>query len=111
MATIGEQIRARRHEVDMTQQQLADAAGIERYNIGKIEIGARDVSATEMAFLADALGVAPAALLPKAEAGVLFRHRQPDSAAASQAIAWFEQYVADSARLRAIEDELDASLG
>lgn len=111
MATIGERIRARRRELAMTQQHLADLSGLERYNIGKIETGARDVSATEMAFLADALEVAPAALLPSTGDDVLFRQRQPESAAASAAIAWFEQYVADSARLQAIEEELSDGLG
>ncbi len=110
MATIGEQIRARRRALAMTQQQLAGLSGIERYNIGKIETGARDVSATEMAFLADALDVAPSALLPETSDNVMFRQRQPDSDAASEAIAWFEQYVADSARLRAIEEELRGDL-
>jgi transcriptional regulator with XRE-family HTH domain len=106
MATIGEQVRARRSDLGITQQELADTSGIERYNIGKIEIGARDVSATELAFLADALNVAPAALLPQVADGVMFRHRQPESESAKQAIAWFEQYVSDSARLRAISMEL-----
>lgn len=106
MATIGEQVRARRAELGITQQQLADASGIERYNIGKIEIGARDVSATEVAFLADALNVAPAALLPQVADRVMFRHRQPESESAKQAIVWFEQYVSDSARLRSIAVEL-----
>jgi transcriptional regulator with XRE-family HTH domain len=111
MATIGEQIRARRSELGLTQQQLADASGIERYNIGKIEIGARDVSATEVAFLADALNVAPAALLPQATDGLMFRHRRPESDGAKRAIAWFEQYVAESARLRAISSELNGHRG
>ena len=111
MATIGEQIRARRRALVMTQQQLADLSGLERYNIGKIETDTRDVSATEMAFLADALEVAPAALLPSTGDDVLFRQRQAESTAASAAIAWFEQYVADSARLRALEEELVDGLG
>lgn len=106
MATTGERIRARRAELGITQQQLADTSGIERYNIGKIEIGLRDVSATEVAFLADALNVSPAALLPQVADGVMFRHRQPESDGGKRAIAWFEHYVSNSARLRAIAVEL-----
>ncbi len=111
MATIGEQIRARRNEMEMTQQQLADASGMERYNIGKIEIGTRQVSATEVAFLADALNVAPAALLPQPVEGLMFRHRRPESENAKRAVAWFERYVADSGRLRAIASELSGDQG
>lgn len=103
MSNIGSQVRHYRDERDMTQQQLADESGIERYNIGKIETGKRDVSGTELAFLADALGVAPSALLREEGTVVMFRHRQPRSVAANRAIDWFEEYVANAARLRGLE--------
>ena len=96
----------------MTQQQLADASGIERYNIGKIETDKRDVDATELAFVADALNVAPAALLGQEDAGtVLFRHRRPDSEAAQRAIAWFDRYAANSGRIRLLERDLRGTTG
>jgi transcriptional regulator with XRE-family HTH domain len=104
----GEMIAARRRELQMTQQALADESGIERYNIGKIETGTRDVSPTELAFIADALNVAPEALLRQQQPAVMFRHNRPESEGAAEAIRWFEGYVEQSAIMKALEDDLAA---
>ena len=41
---LGEQIRARRQNLDMTQTELSEATGIDRANISKIEGGRYNVS-------------------------------------------------------------------
>jgi hypothetical protein len=56
---LGRKIADVRREAGLTQAQLADAVGLERTGLSKIESGHRDVSALELARLARALGRSP----------------------------------------------------
>ena len=52
---LGQAIRARRKALNVTQEALADAAGIERAHVGKIERGTRNVTALNLLRIATAL--------------------------------------------------------
>lgn len=52
---LGEQIRARRQDLGMTQMQLSVAAGINRVNISNIERGSYNVSIDIIGRIAEAL--------------------------------------------------------
>lgn len=52
---LGEQIRARRQNLDMTQTELSEATGIDRANISKIEGGRYNVSVDIIGRIAEAL--------------------------------------------------------
>lgn len=52
---LGEQIRARRQDLGMTQMQLSVAAGINRVNISNIERGNYNVSIDIIGRIAEAL--------------------------------------------------------
>ena len=108
MTTIGEQVRARRRELDRSQQWLGDQTGLSRDAIGRLERGDRDVSATEIAFIADALETSPEDLVPhRPAAGLTSRHPPTQRSAEEQdAMAWLERYVADSNLTRALEHEV-----
>ena len=80
MADIGKRIKELRTERGMTQQQLADASGLPRHKIGKVETGERAVAATEIASIADAPGVSSSAVVRPPTAACT-----PQSAPAAQA--------------------------
>ena len=63
---LGAAIRAVRLERGLSQEALADAAGIDRSHMGKIERGERNVSVLNVARVSDALGVTVAALMASA---------------------------------------------
>ncbi|MCY1294624.1 transcriptional regulator, y4mF family [compost metagenome] len=65
---LGEAIRARRRALDLSQEALADAAGIDRSHMGKIERGERNVTFLNIARIAAAIQCKPSDLL--AEAGL-----------------------------------------
>lgn len=52
---LGEQIRARRQKLGMTQTELSEATGIDRANISKIEGGRYNVSVDIIGRIAEAL--------------------------------------------------------
>ncbi len=54
---LGERIRDARKRADLTQDDLAQAIGLERTAINKIETGSRKISALELSDVADAVGV------------------------------------------------------
>ena len=54
---VGQRIRQRRWEIDMTQQQLAEKVGIRFQQIQKYETGANRVSASRLWDIAAATGV------------------------------------------------------
>jgi transcriptional regulator with XRE-family HTH domain len=56
-------IRARRKELDLSQEELAFEAGLHRTYISGIERGIRNVSIDNIGVIAKALGVEPARLL------------------------------------------------
>jgi transcriptional regulator with XRE-family HTH domain len=59
----GAKIRARRRELRLSQQKVADLTGIDRTYIGDIERGEGNPSLTKILSLAAALGVPPSGLL------------------------------------------------
>ena len=63
---LGEAIRAFRLERGLSQEALADAAGIARSHMGKSERGGRHVSVLNVARVADALDITIAALMASA---------------------------------------------
>lgn len=52
---LGEQIRARRQDLNMTQTELSEETGIDRANISKIEGGRYNVSVDIIGRIAEAL--------------------------------------------------------
>lgn len=63
---LGAAIRAARLEHGLSQEALADAAGIDRSHMGKIERGERNVSVLNIARVSDALNVSIASLMASA---------------------------------------------
>ena len=64
---LGAVIRAARLEHGLSQEALADAAGIDRSHMGKIERGERNVSFLNVGRIADALTTSIASLMASAE--------------------------------------------
>jgi transcriptional regulator with XRE-family HTH domain len=58
----GERLRELRTERGLTQEQLAEAAGVDRNYIGQIERGERNVALVNIVTIAAALKVQPADL-------------------------------------------------
>lgn len=52
---LGEQIRARRQDLNMTQTELSEATGVDRANISKIEGGRYNVSVDIIGRIAEVL--------------------------------------------------------
>lgn len=63
----GDAVRARREELQLTQEDLADKAGIHRTYLSDIERGARNLSLINIEKLAAALNVSMAALFEAVE--------------------------------------------
>lgn len=61
---VGTRLRAARHARDLSQVQLAEAAGIDHKTISRAENGIHPVSIDQLARLARALGISSAELLP-----------------------------------------------
>lgn len=57
----------RRHAAGMSQEALADAAGINRTHMGEVERGKRNVSFVSLSAIATALGCSTSKLLADAE--------------------------------------------
>ncbi|UZK70998.1 helix-turn-helix domain-containing protein [Sphingomonas sp. S1-29] len=67
LSRLGAAVRVARQGRGQSQEALADAAGIDRSHMGKIERGERNVSILNVARIATALGVLPSALLSAAD--------------------------------------------
>lgn len=65
---LSQNVVAARTAVHMTQQELADAAGISRATIAEIERGSADPRLSTVVAMADALGTSPMMLLLEKEA-------------------------------------------
>ena len=65
---LGEVVRARRKALGLSQEALADAAGIDRSHMCKIERGERNVTLLNVVRIATAVGCKPSDLL--ADAGL-----------------------------------------
>ena len=63
LAKLGAAIRARRKLAQFSQEALADAAGVDRSHMGKIERGERNVTFLNIARIALALKCQPSDLL------------------------------------------------
>ncbi|PZR34879.1 helix-turn-helix domain-containing protein [Caulobacter segnis] len=62
LRTIGQAVRRRRLELGMSQEELADAAGLHRNYVGGIERGERNVGVKAILVLARALATRPGTL-------------------------------------------------
>jgi transcriptional regulator with XRE-family HTH domain len=60
---VGDNVRRIRHEVGLSQEELADRAKLHRTYISSIERGERNVSVENIFAIAEALDVPPAELL------------------------------------------------
>lgn len=67
-AAFGRRVRAAREARGLSQEALADIAGVHRTYIGSIERGLRNVSLANILRLSRALGVRPGELLDGLEA-------------------------------------------
>lgn len=63
--TVGKNIRERRRELGMTQEELAAKAGIERSYLSNIEAGKKNFSLGVLDSIASALKIMPSDLMEK----------------------------------------------
>lgn len=63
---LGAAIRAARLERGLSQEALADASGLDRSHMGKVERGERNVSVLNVARVAEALNASIASLMASA---------------------------------------------
>jgi len=66
-SALGLTIRESRHEMGLSQEELADRIGLHRTYIGGIERGERNVSLENILRIADSLKIRPSVLLDMAE--------------------------------------------
>lgn len=66
LTKLGDAVRAARVARGMSQETLADAAGIDRSHMGKIERGERNVTIMNVAKIAAALDALPSDILREA---------------------------------------------
>ena len=66
----GEAVREKRFELGLSQEQLGNAAQIERSHMGKIERGEHLPNLILILRLAKALSIKPGTLVDRAEAGI-----------------------------------------
>lgn len=65
LVAFGGQLRKRREAAGLTQEGLAEAAGMHWTYVGQIERGERNLTYKNVVKLARGLGLAPADLMPK----------------------------------------------
>jgi transcriptional regulator with XRE-family HTH domain len=66
LVRFGAEIRAQRTTKKLSQEALADASGVERSHMGKIERGERNVTFLNIVRIADALETKPSELMKSA---------------------------------------------
>lgn len=66
LRALGAVIREQRLTLGLSQEALAEASGIDRSHMGKIERGERNLTLLNIVRIARALGVTPSSLLAKA---------------------------------------------
>jgi transcriptional regulator with XRE-family HTH domain len=67
--SFGRTVRERRVSLDLSQEELADLAGLHRTYVGSIERGERNPSLLNIARLARALNLQPRDLMPSLQRG------------------------------------------
>lgn len=101
MRSIAERIKRERVMWGMTQEDLAEATGIDRDKIAKIETGQRQVAVEELPLLTRAFELDPSAFVTEPQP--LVYHRldlgRPET---KRAIKWFEQCIDNSLFVRQI---------
>ncbi|WP_394560506.1 helix-turn-helix domain-containing protein [Aquipseudomonas alcaligenes] len=65
---LGRSVRAKRIALELSQEALADLAGVDRSHMGKIERGERNVTFLNILRISEAMGCKPSELL--ADAGL-----------------------------------------
>lgn len=68
LVLLGDSIRSRRKALSLSQEALADYAGIDRSHMGKIERGERNLTLLNMIRIAEAMNCKPSEIL--ADAGL-----------------------------------------
>lgn len=63
LATIGSNIRFYRKKLGLSQEQLAELAGLHRTYVGSVERGERNIAALNIEKIAIVLGIEPSKLL------------------------------------------------
>lgn len=66
LVRLGEAVRARRKALELSQEALADHAGIDRSHMGKIERGERNITFLNIVRIARAVQCSPSDLLIEA---------------------------------------------
>ena len=66
LRTLGERVREAREARGLSQEALADAAGLDRTYVSGIERGLRNVTVLRLADIAKALGAKVSSLVPDA---------------------------------------------
>ena len=64
---LGQKIREQRCSIGLSQEDLADAAGLHRTYIGSVERGERNISLQNIVLIARALSISPSKLLEEIE--------------------------------------------
>lgn len=67
LVRFGAVVRARRKQLNLSQEALADQAGIDRSHMGKLERGERNVSFLNIVRIANAVGCKPSDLFIDAD--------------------------------------------
>lgn len=93
----GDRLKAVRAEQKVTQQDLADRSGIDREKIAKIETGARRMSATDAAYLAQGLGIRADDLIARPREPIRWRLAMPGQDVACNRVRdWFDDFIDDA---------------
>jgi len=75
--TFGARVRSLRQRRGWSQEELAEAADLDRTHVGKIERGQRDPGLVVVVRLADALSVSPGELIHPSDGGTPTNEHQP----------------------------------
>lgn len=103
MSVEGDRLKARRESRGWTQEQLAERSGVTRDKVAKIETGVRRMTATDAAYLAQAMGMRAHDLVARPRHEVRFRESGQLSTQAREEVAevgaWFAGFVQNALHL------------